>query len=75
MTTSWSYFIRGQILSSLRANSGGTLLAMIASVSAPWLLAAGVKGRWLGRAGLPVVVLISVSVVVVVLIDWAVRSW
>ena len=36
---------------ALRANAGGTLLAMVALVGGPWLLASGIRGRWIG--GLP----------------------
>lgn len=49
MTTSWSHFTRGQVVSALRANTGGTLLAVVAIVLGPWLLVSGLRGRWLWR--------------------------
>lgn len=76
MTTSWSYFMRGDVLSALRANTGGTLLAIVAAVGGPWLIASGVRGRWIGGepsewwfAGA------SVLVMIVTLLDWTMRIY
>src|SRR5688500_2950564 len=49
MTTSWAHLVRGNVLASLSVNSGGTLLGLAAMVTGPWLLASGVRGRWVGR--------------------------
>jgi hypothetical protein len=51
MTTSWAWLLRGNVLQALTANTGGTLLAMLSLVAAPWLLISAVRGRWL--IGLP----------------------
>jgi hypothetical protein len=48
MTTSWAWLLRGEVGRALAANAGGTLLALLSLVSAPWLLASAVRGRWLG---------------------------
>ena len=74
MTTSWSHWVRGEIGRSLQANAAGTLLAVLATFSAPWMLACGLRGRWLGgrpRAtwGLALVI----WAMVVALLDWAIR--
>ena len=46
MTTSWAHFVRGQIIQSAQANTGGMLLAMLAATLGPWMLASGFLGRW-----------------------------
>jgi hypothetical protein len=46
MTTSWSHYTRGEFGRALRANPGGLLLAMLATVVAPWSLLSGIRGRW-----------------------------
>jgi len=74
MTTSWAHMVRGHILSSLRANSGGALLALAALASSPWLLLSGLRGRWLlvePRDG--VILGAGLTVVVVTIIDWTLR--
>lgn len=74
MTTSWAHFVRGHWLQALQANSGGTLLALIAVVSGPWLLVSGILGYWFfGHPNEWVVVAIAAAVVIVTLVDWAIR--
>ncbi len=46
MTTSFALLMHGDVLASLRANPGGTLLAFGLMVFAPWCLWAGLRGRW-----------------------------
>lgn len=75
MTTSWSLFTRGQWWSALATNSGGTLLALAAAVSAPWMVGAGIWGRSL----LPVpplewIVGLTLTVTLVTLVDWSLRT-
>jgi hypothetical protein len=69
--------LNGQPLRALRANVGGALLAVVAIVVGPWMLVSGLWGRWIG--GPPremVAVTIGVAIVLVTLIDWAVRlAW
>ena len=74
MTTSWAYAVRGQWVRSAATNAGGFVLALVAAVLGPWLVASAALGRWLTRppqegvwaAG-------AVVVVVIVLADWAYR--
>jgi hypothetical protein len=76
MTTSWSHMMRGQVVSAVRANSGGALLAVVSAVCGPWMLASGLAGRWLvvvPREGPTLAV--GVAVIVVTLIDWSLRLW
>lgn len=74
MTTSWSHLTRCEVVASLKANAGGTLLGVLAACSAVWLIASAWRGRWLGwtpssTAGL----WITVVVFLVTLVDWVVR--
>ena len=50
MTTAWAWLLRGNVERALAANAGGALLAMLSLAAVPWLLAAAVRGRWLGGA-------------------------
>ena len=74
MTTSWSHMVRGHVVDSLRANVGGALLAVMALVAAPLLLASALRGRWIVRPpGEWAAVAITGSVLVVTMIDWTIR--
>ena len=74
MTTSWSHLMHGQPLASVRANSGGTLLALVALASGPWLLASGLWGRWvIGRPHEWAALAIGLAIVATTLIDWTIR--
>ena len=74
MTTSWSHFVRGQIVDSARANTGGLLLAILAVIGAPWMLTSAVMGRWWMRQLTPEWVLIGGSVVfLVTFVQWTWR--
>jgi hypothetical protein len=48
MTTSWAWLLRGEIGHALAANTGGTLLAGLSLLGAPWLLASALRGKWFG---------------------------
>ncbi len=74
MTTSWAHVVRGQLIGALKANLGGTLLATLAVVVAPWLMLCAALGRWLGRAPKSIVVAwVGSAILLVTLIDWGVR--
>lgn len=74
MTTSWAYFVRGRVDRAILSNSGGTLLALIASISAPWALATGVSGRFLWVKPEDVAIAWATGLVLVVtLVDWVIR--
>jgi hypothetical protein len=74
MTTSWAHLMRGNVVGSVRANAGGTLFALAALVSGPWLLVSGVKGRWVMWTPDDRLLLgIGLTMIGVTLIDWFVR--
>jgi Protein of unknown function (DUF2752) len=77
MTTSWSYFVRGRVVSALRANAGGALLACVAAIGAPWLVVSGILGRWLFAPPSEWCLFGTAMVAVIVtVVQWAVRiSW
>ena len=75
MTTSWAHFTRGQWTQSLRANTGGFMLAWLGLVGA-WL---AIGTAWSGE--LPSLrvqrwfTYVLLGIVVVTLIDWLGRLW
>lgn len=74
MTTSWSRVMRGNLVGAVRANSGGTLLALAAIASGPWLVVSGLAGRW--KFCCPderTLVWIGLIIIAVTLIDWTLR--
>lgn len=74
MTTSWCHLMHGELRESLRANVGGTLLALLALAFGPWAVASGLRGWWLGRSPNEVFVAVLVVVVVIItMIDWSLR--
>lgn len=74
MTTSWAHYVRGQLLQSISANAGGTLLALFATFAAPWSIVSGLRGCWLGgRLRDRHAASMAVGVAVVVLVDWMFR--
>ena len=76
MTTSWSHMMRGHVVSSLQANAGGALLALVALACGPWLVVSGLRGRWtLVRPHETVVLSAGVTIIVVTLTDWTLRLW
>ncbi len=77
MTTSWAHMVRGQVLGSMKANSGGALLAIVAMTTGPWMLVCGLRGRWLLCPPNEWAVLgVGLAVVFVSVVDWMIRlSW
>ena len=76
MTTSWAHTVRGQLPSALKANIGGTLLAMLAVLAGPWGVISGMRGRWLWSPPSELwVAALTVGILLVTLGDWAVRLW
>ena len=63
-------------MGSLSANTGGTLLGVLAMVIAPWVIVSGWRGEWMWRP-LDDVTAVSVgaSVLLVTMADWIVRVW
>ena len=74
MTTSWAHFVRGNIIQSLKSNSGGTMLALTSAIAGPWLLASGLLGRWwIWQPNEWVVVAVASLIVLVTMVDWGIR--
>jgi hypothetical protein len=47
-TTAFARLVRGDAAGALRANAGGTILAVLAALAGPWMLLSAARGRWLG---------------------------
>lgn len=76
MTTSWSYLVRGRLIASQQANTGGMLLGLAAIFTGPWLVGTALKGRWfLVTPRESYVVAIGAAIVLATLIDWTIRNW
>ena len=74
MTTAWAHLMNANLLASLKANTGGFLLALMSLLAAPWLLARAVTGRWnLDRYKDKLVMSSIVIWICVVLIEWIIR--
>ena len=74
MTTSWSHFVRGHWYRSLQANVGGALLALVATIAAPWVIVSGLRGFcWGGRLTENQVLYLAGTILSIVLLDWLVR--
>lgn len=74
MTTSWAWLMKGNLWASSQANFAGLVLGICALLSAPWLLASAIAGRfWPGAPNEKVVLVVGVSVMLLTLINWIVR--
>jgi len=74
MTTSWAHVTRLNLPAAVRANVGGTLLALAACLCGPWFVLSGVFGRWV--AGAPRenwTLAAGLTIVAVTIIDWTLR--
>ena len=74
MTTSWACVAHGQLVPALRANAGGTMLAMAALLAVPWLGGSAAFGRWLFRPPSSPWIAIGASTFgIVTLTQWVLR--
>lgn len=48
MTTSFAYFVRGEILPAARASASGLLLAIVCAAQLPWIAMSVWRGRLFG---------------------------
>src|SRR5688572_23291029 len=46
MTTSWAHVVRGEWWSAMQCSVAGTLLALASIATAPWVIAAAIRGQW-----------------------------
>jgi hypothetical protein len=74
MTTSWSHFVRGEMISSLRANLAGALLAILVSVAVVVLVSGCWTGRTPGRGWLVAAAWGMILILTIAVADWAWRS-
>ncbi|MBM81915.1 MAG: hypothetical protein CMJ78_15185 [Planctomycetaceae bacterium] len=74
MTTSFSYFIRGQWIQSAKSNVAGMLLALICALQIPWSCFSIYRGR-MWRVSAPDVCLLWIILVVggVSIVNWVTR--
>lgn len=74
MTTSWSYLMKGNVVGSVRANSAGCLMGLIALVLSPWFLSSAIAGRMTMRVPSDAALItITCLVVAITLLDWLYR--
>lgn len=73
MTTSWSHLTRGDLSAAVRANFGGTLLALCAGLFGVWAVLQAAAGRRLPLPRDGVLVGGAAFVLVFVLVDYGVR--
>ncbi len=74
MTTAWANVMNGQLAKAFQANTGGTLLAIVALGVVPWLLVSAFRGRWtFVEANDAVLMIVAASFVAITLVDWAWR--
>ena len=66
--------LHSNVIQSLKANSGGTLLAVSSTIAGPWMLVSGILGRWWWRQPNEwVVVAVALTIVIVTIVDWSIR--
>jgi len=70
MTTSWAAVFHGRLLDALRIHTGGTLLAVLATVAAVWSLGSAVHGRMLWRVKESTMLITAAIVVGVSVVQW-----
>ena len=46
MTTSFSWFVRGEFHNALRTNAAGLIAAVLSAAASQWLLLSVIAGRW-----------------------------
>jgi hypothetical protein len=75
MTTSWAHVMNGDLRAAAGANVAGLVLALLAMVSIPWMLASAARGQWWylrPKAGLLLPLLVMLMAIAVC--DWC-RRW
>ena len=76
MTTSFSHFVRGDLLTAGRVNPAGLLLAVVSALMIPWCLFSAVQGRlWCVDEPLPFFAYLVIALGGVSTALWAWRLW
>jgi len=74
MTTSWAYLTKGRLVAAFRVNAGGAMLALLAVVCGPWMVASGLRGRWLVAPPHEWGTLaVGLLILVVTVVQWTIR--
>lgn len=73
MTTSWSYFVRGNLAASWQANAGGTCLAISAAIGAVWAILSAIRGENRLRVPRTAPWAFVALVLAITLLDWAIK--
>lgn len=71
MTTSFALLVRGDVVSSLKANCAGTLLALTLLATIPWTVVSAIRARWLWVQSVePWILRIVIVVVGIAIVRW-----
>lgn len=71
MTTAWARLLNGDLRGGVAANAAGVLLALLAIITAPWLLVSAISGQWwYCRPQASLVLTLLAAVALVALFDW-----
>lgn len=74
MTTAFTWFVRGRLDRSWKANPAGALVAPVCLALVPWLLAGAARGRPLGFRSVETPLLgLLVAFVALSLLSWTIR--
>ena len=73
MTTSWSYFVRGQFGQAWSTNAGGACLAVLAALASGWSMFVAVRGELQPSLRREYALAIGLVVSTVTLVDWVSR--
>jgi len=76
MTTSWARLLRGNVVGSLGANPGGTLLCLLAMVGSVWTLGSAARGCWLLAVPTDHAWIATCCIVALVtIVHWLIVAW
>jgi hypothetical protein len=78
MTTAWAWLAHGQPAEAFRVNAGGTLLAIVAALSVPWLLAAAALGRrprWTPNRTMNTWLGVAIGLITLIQWGWRLLGW
>lgn len=73
MTTSWSHYVRGQWVSSIRVNPGGFMLAVLASAVSIAAIRVGFSGVPVAPQSMRLLAIGLIGAMTAAVIDWIMR--
>jgi hypothetical protein len=74
MTTAWSHVVRGQWRRAVRASACGTLSALLAALSIPYLVLSAVRRQWVVvRPSSRHVLRLGMGMVAIMMLEWVLR--